>query len=246
MIKFFRKIRQRLLTENKFSKYLIYAIGEIILVVIGILIALAINNWNTENQRKNELTSSLKSILEEIAITQSLTTTDLKEIDSVIQKTQKSLSILKTKNIDSAYQLKNTLGGLVYLQSFKFELPNTMRFIEDDNSKKLDNSELKTLALKLKSEISFLDFYTNYATTQYQSLIEPYVVKNLNHAEIQNGTTSINTGQNIDYADFIKDLELSNILNLKLETDSGALRRVRELNLTLEKLEKEIRKELKK
>ncbi len=46
MIKFFRKIRQKLLTENKFSKYLIYAIGEIILVVIGILIALQINNWN--------------------------------------------------------------------------------------------------------------------------------------------------------------------------------------------------------
>ena len=41
MIKFFRKIRQRLLTENKFSKYLIYAIGEIILVVIGILIGLS-------------------------------------------------------------------------------------------------------------------------------------------------------------------------------------------------------------
>lgn len=52
MIKFFRHIRQRLLSENKFSKYLIYAIGEIVLVVIGILIALQINNWN-EN-RKNE------------------------------------------------------------------------------------------------------------------------------------------------------------------------------------------------
>ena len=47
MKKFFRKIRQGLLTENKFSKYLLYAIGEIILVVIGILVALQINNWNT-------------------------------------------------------------------------------------------------------------------------------------------------------------------------------------------------------
>jgi len=45
MIKFFRKIRQKLLTENKFSKYLIYAFGEIVLVVIGILIAVSINNW---------------------------------------------------------------------------------------------------------------------------------------------------------------------------------------------------------
>ena len=53
MIKFFRKIRQKLLTENKFSKYLIYAIGEIILVVIGILIALQINNWNEEKQNQN-------------------------------------------------------------------------------------------------------------------------------------------------------------------------------------------------
>ena len=50
MIKFFNKIRQKLLSENKFSKYLIYAIGEIILVVIGILIALQINNWNEENK----------------------------------------------------------------------------------------------------------------------------------------------------------------------------------------------------
>ena len=50
MIKFFRKIRQKLLTENKFSKYLLYAFGEIILVIIGILIALSINNWNEEKK----------------------------------------------------------------------------------------------------------------------------------------------------------------------------------------------------
>uniref|UniRef100_UPI0030DA5AE8 DUF6090 family protein n=1 Tax=uncultured Planktosalinus sp. TaxID=1810935 RepID=UPI0030DA5AE8 len=56
MIQFFRKIRQKLLSENKFSKYLIYAIGEIILVVIGILIALQINNWN--EGRKDEIRAS--------------------------------------------------------------------------------------------------------------------------------------------------------------------------------------------
>tara|TARA_R110002074_G_scaffold177570_3_gene341165 strand:- start:685 stop:1428 length:744 start_codon:yes stop_codon:yes gene_type:complete len=50
MIKIFRRVRQQLLSENKFSKYFIYAIGEIFLVVIGILIALQINNWN-ENQK---------------------------------------------------------------------------------------------------------------------------------------------------------------------------------------------------
>ncbi len=55
MIKFFRHIRKRLLTENKLSKYLLYAIGEIVLVVIGILIALQINNWNTSKiESKNK------------------------------------------------------------------------------------------------------------------------------------------------------------------------------------------------
>ena len=46
MIKFFRKIRQNLLIKNKTGKYFKYAIGEIVLVVIGILIALNVNNYN--------------------------------------------------------------------------------------------------------------------------------------------------------------------------------------------------------
>ena len=51
MIKFFRHIRKSLLMENKTSRYFKYAIGEIILVVIGILIALQINNWNEEKKQ---------------------------------------------------------------------------------------------------------------------------------------------------------------------------------------------------
>ena len=51
-MKVFRKIRQIMITESKFSKYLIYAIGEIFLMVVGILIALWINNLNTISQNK--------------------------------------------------------------------------------------------------------------------------------------------------------------------------------------------------
>jgi hypothetical protein len=50
MFKFFRKIRKNLINENKTSKYLKYAFGEIILVVLGILIALQINNWNEDRK----------------------------------------------------------------------------------------------------------------------------------------------------------------------------------------------------
>lgn len=52
MLKFFRRIRKTLLAESKFSKYLVYAIGEIILVVIGIVIALQLNEWNDDRKNK--------------------------------------------------------------------------------------------------------------------------------------------------------------------------------------------------
>ena len=65
MINFFRKIRQQLLTENKFSKYLLYAVGEIVLVVIGILIALQINTWNSERKTQLKEKVILQSLLDE-------------------------------------------------------------------------------------------------------------------------------------------------------------------------------------
>ena len=57
MLPFFRRIRKNLADENRILKYSRYAIGEIVLVVIGILIALQINNWNEDQKsRKKELT----------------------------------------------------------------------------------------------------------------------------------------------------------------------------------------------
>lgn len=62
MIKFFRKTRQKLLSGNKFNKYLMYSLGEIILVVLGILIALTINNWNENSKKLNEEAILLNSL----------------------------------------------------------------------------------------------------------------------------------------------------------------------------------------
>ncbi len=71
MIQFFRRIRQSLLSDNKYRKYLVYALGEIALVMIGILLALQVNNWNQERQLKKqelELLQDLKkSLLSDLA-----------------------------------------------------------------------------------------------------------------------------------------------------------------------------------
>jgi len=66
MIKFFRKIRFDLIEKNKTGKYLKYAIGEIILVVIGILIALSINNWNEKRQKTKVLDNIYRVIADDL------------------------------------------------------------------------------------------------------------------------------------------------------------------------------------
>jgi len=66
MIKFFRHIRQKLLNENRISKYLLYAIGEIILVVIGILIALQINTWNEKSKTDETIKKYHQNLIENL------------------------------------------------------------------------------------------------------------------------------------------------------------------------------------
>ena len=66
MIKFFRHIRQNLLMDNKTGKYFKYAIGEIVLVIIGILIAVSINDWNTDRKLKIEEQVILKDLSKQV------------------------------------------------------------------------------------------------------------------------------------------------------------------------------------
>lgn len=66
MITFFRNIRQKLVSENKTAKYLKYALGEIALVMIGILLAMQINNWNQNRLHKNEFNNILETINQDL------------------------------------------------------------------------------------------------------------------------------------------------------------------------------------
>jgi hypothetical protein len=70
MISIFRKIRQQFLYQNKFSRYLLYAIGEILLVVIGILIALQVNTWSNEKQDREKELYYLNSVKKSIELSQ--------------------------------------------------------------------------------------------------------------------------------------------------------------------------------
>ncbi len=98
MIKFFRHIRYKLMETGKTGKYLKYAIGEIVLVVIGILIALSINNWNEGRknyQKKEKLLNTLK-----IEFTSNLSQLDtVLYYDNLVLKNTKRLKQLDSENL---------------------------------------------------------------------------------------------------------------------------------------------------
>ena len=111
MIKFFRNIRQTLIKENKTSNYFKYAIGEIALVVIGILIALQINNWNEQKKADQfelkMLAEIKKSIVKDNTYLQFILEERVKVIDSNCAVLKK---MLKQNKIDSVEFNKNLLG----------------------------------------------------------------------------------------------------------------------------------------
>mgnify|MGYP000435942113 CR=1 FL=1 len=112
MIKFFRKIRQKLLSENKFSKYLIYAIGEVILVVIGILIALQINNWNEEKKSSKIELELLKNLNRDLDI--DIVNFESKiRVDSSIMVSNKNLLIaFKNKDKERIINSRNAASSI--------------------------------------------------------------------------------------------------------------------------------------
>jgi len=105
MIKFFRKIRQNLLTENKLSKYLIYAIGEIVLVVIGILIALQINNNNSFKEQRKVEQEYLISLQSEFETNLNKINNSIQENDERIQALEMLLTLFDKNVLDTVSQL---------------------------------------------------------------------------------------------------------------------------------------------
>jgi Family of unknown function (DUF6090) len=159
MIKFFRHFRKELLMKNKTSKYLKYAIGEIVLVVIGILIALQINNWNDDRVAKLEKEAQLQSNLKEIYY-------DLKRdvivLDTIINQLQgqkeASKYVLKVLESDDKY----VSDSLKFFQN-QFKASRSVTTERTKNT--WDNLNTSGQLLSLKEDIlnkKLFEYYTFY------------------------------------------------------------------------------------
>jgi hypothetical protein len=129
MIKVICQIRQNLLNTGATGKYFKYAIGEIILVVIGILIALQINNWNEKNKLENKKQELIASLIEDFEFNRDIlkNNTILKQ-DSLIDQMDSFFSLTKSNTqLVSADSLRKLAGG--FFRSFSF-IPNLTSYNE--------------------------------------------------------------------------------------------------------------------
>ena len=219
MIKFFRRIRQQLLTDNKFSKYLLYAIGEIVLVVIGILIALQINNNNEVRKQREQELHYLENLKTDLIL-------NIAEMDRYITT--------RNSRIESAnYVLEHFEGKpLTDLNAFAFHTTNIyiwQKFTQQDNTfQELVNSgnlalisndsikdgllNLQALYKKLKNEEEHFRYDAEVL------LYEPsYAVLDLNPI-VKNFTYQVTEGQagedvelpRENYETMLKDLKQKN------------------------------------
>jgi hypothetical protein len=130
MIKFFRKIRQNMIKDNKVTKYVLYAIGEILLVVVGILIALNINNNNNKQQQETKVITLLETILSDLE-------KDIENADAVLEfeALQDSLlrQVLKGNVTKESYEDSRYIGLFLSFSNFEVSDNSYVNLVQSVN-----------------------------------------------------------------------------------------------------------------
>ena len=235
MIKFFRKIRQKLLSENKFSKYLIYAIGEILLVVIGILIALQINNWNEHRKESNLELEMLNGLSIDLANNKVKISSMISRDSLIIAGNQHLLTLLKDNNSDFNDSLQFSFGNINRYDVF---FPQEMAYesLKSKGFHTIKNDLLRTSIIELYDEIYFINSHIRELKSKlYTGSIEMmnkrlFTTKDINHKVPNNfnelkedieflNTLSHITAENINFQGYAKTM-LSKTISVKKEIDS--------------------------
>lgn len=178
MINFFRGIRKKLAADNKPLKYLRYAIGEILLVVIGILIALQINNWNDNRLERKEEIEILTSVKNDIENT-------IQEFNHLNGIREQMLS--STKNI---FKLANTMdfenkeldslvGLTFYRPTFNNILGTIDQLFSSGKISLIKNDAIRQFLISWPGSINDMIEEETYAMTLFQNNYYPVVAKHI-------------------------------------------------------------------
>jgi len=237
MIKFFRKIRQRLLTENKFSKYLLYAIGEIVLVVIGILIALQLNNLNEESKNREFEKEILAQIQENINNDKLALKQIVNDFNKAITSSEKILqSEVSDKTEDS---IKIWLGSIIMFNRFQ-PLTNAYEVLKSKGLDKISNKNLRFLLgkyyddeasqmIKSTNDIE-LTFNNHWLPVLFEEMVEFEFKK---YVELK------------DYSILLRPSKAQNILKLNRDNLASGINRIKGGLATIDEIQNLIAKEIK-
>jgi hypothetical protein len=233
MIKFFRRIRYDLIGKNKTGKYLKYAIGEIILVVIGILIALSINNWNEVRVKQLDINYSLVQILNDLSQDNNeLEMYNRNETKRISKLTDISKSIINKKELDSLLMSLDMYIN-ISLNNSGYSALKTSGKISNIN-----NSELKYGLTNYYEEINEdLVSASNYSETFTNNHVVPFVINNLRP----------NIDMTISNDLVLEKLETSNLrylINYQISVKNYSLSQIKKALISNNTLVKLIEKEL--
>jgi len=217
MIKFFRKIRKNLLNEGKTTRYFKYAIGEIVLVVIGILIALQINTWNQERIFKNELALALSDIRSEFFENKRGAEEAIKKTTITFENGKKLMSLMGNDKDDFKSQyidelLFNTLAG----QSFRATQRSLAGVLQHGKLELLQTDKLKDLIFQWAQYLKKYEVDYSRYESKIDDYLVPYLTKNYSIKDIDmHGRLAwkVKTILEIDKLAIFNDIEFENILD---------------------------------
>ena len=218
MLRFFRHIRQKLMKAKRIRTYLLYAAGEILLVVIGILIALQVNNWNEERKLAKEEQVILKALHDEILANRQV----LKEAHSRAKRIEAAvLSMLEYTGPDRPELTKarsdslfNYLDAVITAevnQSILKDLLTTGRIhlIQNDSLKHQLTSWIPLFEDEILEEQNNILFST-------QNLIIPFTIQNYSLATVNiKDYRGYESRFKTDHRDIYQLPEFENLLLLK-------------------------------
>lgn len=177
MIQFFRRIRQKLLTEGKLSKYLIYAIGEIALVMIGILLALQVSNWNESRKEKIHENTVTLELAKELNQNHTYIKGEIEYTENRISALKELLALTATVNPNITYDDFNRLYSFASGYQEFIPIDYKLGKILNNEDFKFSRSErLHNNLLAYSSHLAQALEYYQYNVDTYKEVNQPYLI----------------------------------------------------------------------